>query len=203
MWISTEVCSGTIEFSYAELVAGLFSSGVARIFHVADMTASQKDQICADIVANGQDSNRLVFLSSAPSLAMKLIEMSPTFYLTSHPLGGGKATVEALSVGLPILYVCPASRLPLLGPDMTFGTSIPVTTLGQIPAAVNRLELERITLAELRPQIYETHYSTKAFREGLQPLMTSPRSVNLPPRRDGHCWNTLSESVDAISRKAS
>jgi hypothetical protein len=159
--------AGSIEFSYAQLVAGLFSIGIARLFHIGGMLDSQKDQIRADIVASGQDSNRLIFLPNTPSLAAKLLEISPDFYLTSHPLGGGKATVEALSVGLPIVFVCPASRLPLLGPDMTFGTAIPVSTLGQVPEAIRRLEIEKITLAKHSRGIYEQHYSMKAFRQGL------------------------------------
>jgi hypothetical protein len=169
--------AGAIEFSYAQLVAGLFSIGVARLFHIGGMLDSQKDQICADIVANGQDSNRLIFLPNAPSLAAKLLEISPDFYLTSHPLGGGKATVEALSVGLPIVFVCPASRLPLLGPDMTFGTAIPVSTLRQVPEAIRRLEIEKSTLAKRSRGIYEEHYSMKAFREGLL------RAINPDPNR--------------------
>ncbi len=159
--------SGSIEFSYAQLVAALFSAGVARMFHVGDMPDSQRNQIYTDTVANGQDPNRLVFLANVSSLAAKLLEVSPDFYLTSHPLGGGKATVEALSVGLPVLFVCPASRPPLLGPDMTFGSAIPISTLGQVPEAIRKLESEKSTLAKRSREIYETHYSAKAFREGL------------------------------------
>jgi hypothetical protein len=159
--------AGVIEFSYAELLTALFSAGVARIFHIPDLPVWQKNQICADIVAKGQDHNRLVFLSNTPSLARKLVEISPDFYLTSHPLGGGRATVEALSVGLPILFVCPTTRLPLLGPDMTFGTSITISALGQIPAAIHRLESEKNMLAKRSREIYEKYYSTPAFREGL------------------------------------
>jgi hypothetical protein len=159
--------AGSSEFSYAQLLATLFSSGVARVLHIGDMPDSQKDQICADIVASGQDASQVVFLPNTPSLATKLLEISPDFYLTSHPIGGGRATVEALSVGLPILWVCPPSTLPLLGADMTFNTSVLVSALEQIPAAIHRLETEKSTLAKRSREIYEKHYSTSAFREGL------------------------------------
>lgn len=159
--------AGRGEFSYAQLLAALFSSGVARVLHIGDMPASQKDQICADIVASGQDASRVLFLPNTLSLATKLVELSPDFYLTSHPVGSGKATVEALSVGLPILYVCPASTPPLLCSDMTFGTSVLVSALGQIPAAIHRLETEKSALAKRSRGVYERHYSPSAFREGL------------------------------------
>jgi hypothetical protein len=160
--------AGSSEFSYAQLLAALLSGGVDRVLHIGDMPASQKDQICADIVASGQDAARVVFLGDSPSLAAKLVEISPDFYLTSHPVGGGRATVEALSVGLPILRVCPPSTLPLMGAaDMTFNTSVLVTALEQIPAAIHRLETEKSTLAKRSREIYEKHYSPSAFREGL------------------------------------
>jgi len=159
--------AGPSEFSYAQLLSAMFSSGVARVLHVGDMPSSQMDQICADITANGQDPSRVVFLPNTPSLATKLVEISPDFYLTSHPIGSGKATVEALSVGLPILCACPASTLPLLSPDMTFNTSVLISALGQIPAAIHRLETEKRTLAKRSREIYETHYSPRTFREGL------------------------------------
>jgi len=159
--------AGSSEFSYAQLLAALFSGGVARVFHIGDMPASQKGQICADIEACGQDASRVTFLPNTPSLASELVELSPDFYLTSHPIGGGKATVEALSIGLPILFVCSASTPPLLGADMTFNTSILVSALEQIPAAIHRLETEKITLARRSRWIYEKHYSPSAFREGL------------------------------------
>lgn len=158
---------GSSEFSYAELLTALFSSGVDQIFHIGDMPEQQKVLIDAEITAAGQDARRVVFLPNTPSLAVKLIEISPDFYLTSHPIGSGKATLEALSVGLPIFFVCPATTLPLLNPDMTFGASIPISALKHVPAAMRRLESEKRTLAKRSREIYETHYSAKAFREGL------------------------------------
>src|ERR1019366_7078547 len=71
--------AGSSEFSYAQLLSALFSSGVARILHIGEMPASQKDQICADIVASGQDPSRVVFLPNTLSLAAKMIEIAPDF----------------------------------------------------------------------------------------------------------------------------
>jgi hypothetical protein len=164
---SSHKYEGSSEFSYAQLLAALFSSGVGRILHIGDMPASQKNQICANLVASGQDASRVVFLPNTPSLAGKLVELSPDFYLTSHPIGGGKTTIEALSVGLPILSVCPTSTPPLLGADMTFNTSVRVSALEQIPAAIDLLETQKETLAKCSREIYERHYSPSAFRENL------------------------------------
>jgi len=159
--------AGSSEFSYAQLLAGLFAAGVDQILHIGDMPEEQKNQIRSEITTNGQDAGRAIFLPNTPSLAAKLIEISPDFYLVSHPVGSGKATLEAMSVGLPILHARPASALPLLTADMTFGTSVMVSNLEQISAVVHRLKTEKNTLAKRSREVYEKHYSPAAFREGL------------------------------------
>ena len=63
--------AGSREFSYAQVLAALFASGVDRVVHIGDMPSSQKDQICADIVASGQNASRIIFLPDTPSLATK------------------------------------------------------------------------------------------------------------------------------------
>lgn len=159
---------GRSEFSYGQLLGVLFSTGVDRIFHIGDLPLWQKEQICADIVASGQDAGRVSFLPVVPCLATKLVELSPDFFLTSHPVAGGKATVEAMSVGLPVLFVCVDSTPPLLRADMTFGASVPISTLRQVHFAIRRLETEKIALAKRSREIYEKHYSPSAFRNNLQ-----------------------------------
>jgi len=172
---------GSSEFSYAQLLVALFAAGVGQILHIGDMPEEQKNQIRSEITTNGQHASRVIFLPNTPFLAGKLLEISPDFYLVSHPLVGGKATVEALSVGLPILHACPASALALLAVDMTFGTSVMVSNLEQISAAVRRLEAEKTTLATRSREVYEKHYSPAAFREGLlSALNASPLACAAP-----------------------
>lgn len=158
--------AGFREFSYPQVVAALLSSGVDRVFHIGDMPAWQKDQICEVIAASGQNARQMVFLPNTKSLTAKLLEIAPDFYLISHPIPGGKATVEALSVGLPTLWPCPASTPRLMAPDMTFATSILVANLGQVPPAIRRLKLEKTMLARQSREVYEKYYSPGAFREG-------------------------------------
>ena len=170
--------AGSVDFSYAQLLANLFSSGVGQVFHVGEMADSQKSQICAEIAAFGQNPSKLIFLDETPSLALKMIEVAPDFFLTSHPIGGGKATVEAMSVGLPILYICSPSTPPLLRADMALGSSIPVVSLKGLPAAIHRLKAEREDAARRSRQIYEEHYSAPAFMHGLLSIIAQLPGCN-------------------------
>jgi hypothetical protein len=166
---------GASEFSYGQLLAALFSAGVGRIFHIGDLPKWQRDEICAEVAANGQDASCVTFLPNVPSLSAKLIEISPDFYLVSHPLVGGKGTVEAMSAGLPILFARPASALPLLNVDMTFGTSVQFAELAQIPAAVRRLETEKDILGMNSRGVYEKYYLPAVFREALLSAICTDR----------------------------
>jgi hypothetical protein len=166
---------GASEFSYGQLLAALFSAGVGRIFHIGDLPKWQRDEICAEVAANGQDASCVSFLPNVPSLSAKLIEISPDFYLVSHPLVGGKATVEAMSAGLPILFARPAGALPLLNVDMTFDTSVQFAELVQIPAAVRRLETEKDILGMNSRAVYEKYYFPAAFREALRSAIRTDR----------------------------
>lgn len=158
---------GSIGFSYGQLLAALFSVGVGKMFHVGDMSEEQKNETRAEVTANGQDAERIIFLPNVPSLTEKLLEISPDFYLVSHPVGGGKATLEAMSVGLPILHARPAGSLPLLVVDMTYGSSLTVSTLDEIPVVLKRLTDEGQVLSRRTRATYEKYYSEAAFRQGL------------------------------------
>jgi hypothetical protein len=188
---SSHKYEGASEFTYAQLLAEMFSAGVHRILHIGNMPASQEDQIRANIALHGQDSSRIVFLPNTTSLAAKLKEISPDFYLTSHPLGSGKATLEAMSVGLPILYICPASTPSLLNSDMTFGASVSVSTLDQVAAAVRRLDTERESLGKGSRAVYEKYYSQAAFREGLLSVISSSDRKNSLKRECGLCQHEV------------
>lgn len=177
---------GVQDFSYAGLLGNLLAGGVTRFVHIGDMPARQMDQIRAEIQARGQDSSRVTFLPNTPSLADKLKEVAPDFYLTSHPIGSGKATVEAMSVGLPILFVCAERTPPLLNPDMTVGNSVPIRKLDQAEAALKRIQTEKAVLAKASRETYEKLYSVQQFKETLASLLKtswSPGSDGQTPCR--------------------
>lgn len=171
--------AGSTEFSYAELLSALFAAGVDQLLHIGEMPEEQKNRVRSEITANGQDASRVVFLPNTPFLTAKLLETCPDFYLISHPIGSGKATVEALSVGLPILHPRPASGLPLLFVDMTFGNAVTIRSLEETLPAVLRLRTEMGTLAKHSRQVYERHYSPTAFRETLRSLIEVSLAVHV------------------------
>jgi len=159
---------GFVEFSYGQLAAALFHAGVENLVHIGEVPSKQKGEIRREI---GPNAGRLEFIGNVPSLAAELIKIAPDFYLSSHPIGGGKAIIEALSVGLPILFPCPASTPTLMNSDLSFGAGLQIERLDEVPAALMRAKRERQNLGRIGRAVYEQRYSAAAFRDKLLTIL--------------------------------
>ncbi len=164
---------GRREFNYAELLAALFASNVTKMFHIGDVPEEQKQKIKDEIDALGQNAERLIFLPNTPSLAVLLKELTPSFFLCSYPLGGGKTMIEMMSLGLPILNPRADSTPPLLCADMSLGGALTIKTIQDVPQVLERLQHEGKHLGQHNRKIFEQHYSASAFRKKLMQIITN------------------------------
>jgi len=163
---------GYCEFTYGQLLGALLSSGVAQIFHIGTMQDAQQMSIRSDLRDMKQDEGAVTFLPDVESLAGTLHQIAPSFFLGSHPKGGGKAMVEALSAGIPILFPRPVSTLPLLNADMAFGESLMIRELKDVPEAIRQLRADREGLAMRSRKVFEDHYSPSKFQQHLMNLLS-------------------------------
>jgi hypothetical protein len=163
--------AGRNEFSYAELLAALFANGIENIIHIGAMSPEQMNQIQKEIDALGQDAGRVIFQGNTPSLTDSLQEIMPGFFLCSFPTGGGKAMLEAMSVGLPLLIPRPGSTAPLIGADIAHGVGLTIKTLQDVPGIVRRLRTEEQGLGRRHREIFEQYYSMPVFRKKLLGLI--------------------------------
>jgi hypothetical protein len=163
---------GYCEFTYGQLLGALLSSGVAQIFHIGTMQDAQQMSIRSDLRDMEQDEGAVTFLPDVRSLAEALHLIAPSFFLDSHPKGGGKAMVEALSAGIPILFPRPVSTLPLLNADMAFGESLRIRELKDVPEAIRQLRADREGLAMRSRKVFEDHYSPSKFQQHLMNLLS-------------------------------
>ncbi len=166
--------SGCCEFTYGQLLGTFFASGIAHLLHIGSMPQSQQEMIHEEIRAAGQDAGKLTFIPNVPSLAEALKTIGPAFYLGSHPVAGGKAVVEALSVGLPTVFVGPASTLPLLCSDMALDASLVVRRLSDVPGVVQRLQTEREALGAASRRVFDENYAPQVFRQKLVDVLHVP-----------------------------
>jgi len=163
--------SGVSLFSYAALLAALFAAGVEKIFHIGTMPQEQMAQVRSDLAKAGQDAQRIIFMPNTPSLAPALKKVAPDFFLGSHPIGGGTAMTEAMSLGLAIIATRPEGLSPLHNVDLSLGNELVVRTLDDVPAIVTTVRRDRKALGRRSRDVYEKHYSMGVFRDRLLSLI--------------------------------
>ncbi|OOV85773.1 hypothetical protein BTA35_0216885, partial [Oceanospirillum linum] len=98
------------------------------------------------------------------SLSRALIEHSVDVYISSFPLGGGKAVTEAMSVGLPVVTHDSYRSRYHGGGDLTYPGSFSWVEYEDLQAIFERWDeplLKQHGEAALQP--FRRYYSTEAF----------------------------------------
>jgi hypothetical protein len=90
-------------FDYLEIIPKMLAATGGRHIHIGELTKSMRVRLQATLLANGVDSARFVHIPWAPSVASALVESNVDVYISSFPLGGGKACIEAMAAGIPLL----------------------------------------------------------------------------------------------------
>ena len=167
--------AGRDGFDYAELLGALFDAGLARLYHVGPVPEGAGRSLAEGLAARGHDPGGLVFVPPVPSLADTLASLDPDFYLVSHPVGGSKAIVEAMSVGLPVVNPRPACASALTRDDLSAGGAVTVATLADVPAALARVTRDRSALARQARGRFESTFTEVQFRRRLLDLLGAAR----------------------------
>ncbi len=159
---------GKLLFSYPELLAAMFKSGLEKFYHIGDLSATEIEHIRKEVVLNGADPDRIVFTGNVPSLADFLKELTPHFYMESHPVGGGKARIEVMSLRLPVLRAEPDEKIPLFRwVDNKIGSAVLITTLDEVAAKLQELLQNRERIADENRLFYEENHRPERFRDTL------------------------------------
>jgi hypothetical protein len=158
-------------FSYAELLIKLFKSGVSTIHHIGDIPDLFIKPLRAELSAAGIKKDRFVTKGTTESLSESLLRINPSFFLTSHPVGGGRAMVEAMGVGLPFIQPLPPTVPLLLSGDPSFGVGIQLPDLNSVPAALERIRSEGADMAIRSRQTFEREYAPAVFRQRILSTM--------------------------------
>lgn len=90
-------------FSYISLVPALIAASKGRHVHIGSLPGDVVDNIRAGLAARGIEGDRFVHIEWVPSLWDALRELGVDWYLNSFPAGGGKAVIEAMGSGTPVI----------------------------------------------------------------------------------------------------
>jgi hypothetical protein len=90
-------------YQYSGLVASTLAASRGTHIHVGPLPDEMIAQIRADVASLSLPENRFVHIRNAPSVWQLFLDEAVDVYIGSVPYGGGRATVEAMGAGLPLL----------------------------------------------------------------------------------------------------
>lgn len=161
---------GNVGSTYAELLVAVLQGGVATMHHIGALQPAQTEEIYKALDDAGVDRSRVIFHGGVPSLSEKLMELKPNFVLNSHPIGGGKALIEALSLGLPLMHYSPPEKLPIYNWVEKLKGCIVLNDFSEVPKVIQSIRENGLEIGKINRDVYEERHTMKAFRQSLEEL---------------------------------
>ena len=95
--------AGSYLYNYFELIPQVLRVTGGIHVHIGDFFPHQQASLHAALKAENVDISRIVHIPWVESVARTLLDYKVELYISSFPLGGGKATLEAMAAGIPLL----------------------------------------------------------------------------------------------------
>jgi hypothetical protein len=158
------VWAGRLRFSDV-IMAVIASTGGTHV-HVGTLPENELAELTRKLQQAGLSSDRFKHVQFTPNLAQFIIDNRISLYIGSFPVAGGRATIEALSVGVPILaHQNDYSRL-LSACDTMFDGAPFWSTIEELKDALESLLEDPDALVELGKrgrELFEKRHRAELF----------------------------------------
>jgi hypothetical protein len=174
--ISTVTSGAWAKFSrpsavpYADLVGAILGYTAGEHYHIGPVPEEALAALSESLAQRGFDPRRFRHTPWVPSVWEKLKELDAHVYVTSVPLSGGLAAIEAMGAGYPILYGRPYDLPDLVGRDVYYPGVAKWTRLDELENALRIVVENHGDAARRSRQHYETQYNPKQFAARLRDL---------------------------------
>ncbi|WP_426992303.1 hypothetical protein [Methylomonas sp. CM2] len=88
---------------YLEVILHVLLNHDAIHFHIGHLSDEYLQNIYNTLSRNGLADSRFIYLGPAPNLPQILTQLEVDIYLPTLPLSGGKAIIDAMAAGIPIV----------------------------------------------------------------------------------------------------
>jgi len=139
---------GTLNgISYINLLVKIISSNdELNYYHIGALDEQVINFIRVSLEENGVNPSRFFPVGQVNNLQKFLAEEKINLYISSFPIGGGTSTMEAQSLGIPVIYANPDFySLPLTGIRSVYGAKeLEWSNLDEIPKVIS-MALENLS----------------------------------------------------------
>lgn len=175
----------TYQHQYMDLIGLMLKSTGGRHVHIGPLSDEQLQRMQRSLQTQGIEASRLTHAPWVPSVSRALIEHGVDLYMTSFPYGGGKAQVEAMATGLPVLVHKNYRSRFLSGIDIGYPGTMAWADAAELQDILSNLTVELMRgHAALARAHFERHHSEDALTRAMQAGSTSDADV--PPLAQVH-----------------
>ncbi|RAK66292.1 glycosyltransferase [Phenylobacterium kunshanense] len=121
---------------WADFVVAALSAADAEIVHIGAYDDDFAAEMVEALTAAGLNPDRYRFVGRCDNLMVELARQQADIYLASYPEGGGRAAVEAVAAGLPLIIPEETGHGPLMADHWPLPQAQAVTTPEELAAAI-------------------------------------------------------------------
>jgi len=155
--------------AYPLIVAAVLGTVGGVLHHIGPLPEDAVTEVRAHLAALGIAPERFHPIGAVPSMWACLRELDADLYLTSAPLGGGRAAIEAQGCAMPIVYYHPReSGRPLLATDVYNPAAHGWSNLMELADALRAAQEDAPAQSRASRAFYDTGFSSATFAAALQ-----------------------------------
>jgi hypothetical protein len=113
---------GAASHRWTDYAVAALAARDASLVHIGPVDDDFRAEIAQTLTAAGIDPARYSYTGAVPDLPAALIAERANLYLSSYPVSGGKANLEAMALGLPTVVPVDEGSPPLLQFDFPAAT---------------------------------------------------------------------------------
>jgi hypothetical protein len=187
---------------YEELVTTILSETGGRHLHIGQLSDRLIAAIRAALRRAGLQESRFIHLPFTPELTKALIEAEVDVFVGSAPRGGGRAMVEAMAVGLPMLVHSNYRTIFFSAENDVYEGAMVWRTLADVSRQLGELDVPSLRRHAAQSRaFYEANHHPDVLKTAMSATIANGQSA-IPPR-PRHQSNALQAYLDERQVRAS
>jgi len=184
-------------FSYSDVVPRILATSGGSHLHIGALSEETMRQLFENLDHLAIDRSRFMHMNSVPSVWRALQEHGVDVYLGSFPVSGGRAAVEVMGSGTPMIgHDSYRSRFHG-GADMLYPSAYVWRTLDDL--CIHLSQLSRTDLedqSQAARAYYDINHTERALRASILKQLNAPEPLPLRPFLPDEMQTYLDEAHD-------
>ncbi len=154
--------------SYKEVVLHTLRKRKGVHFHIGYLSDEYIKDIRDSLIQSGISEDQFIYLGETPNLAEVLVQLEVDLYLPTLPQSGGKALIDVMAAGIPILTHQNARDRLWGSIDLIYPTALTWATFGELDDALEKYDAQFLKSQANESRAYfERFHNETLFSEQL------------------------------------